>query len=80
MIDKASDVAHPVAINDSPAIQIKAVMVTILGVLLCHASSELLLTDHLPHILQDVLTCGKQNIITPSQPHLMSLYYTTYTQ
>lgn len=47
VVDKSADVSHPVPVYECPTVQVEAVVVTFLGVILRHASSELLLTDHL---------------------------------
>lgn len=60
MVDVSANVAHPVAVDDCPTIQIETVVVALLGVLLRHAAAELCLTDHLPQVLQDELTCVKK--------------------
>lgn len=68
MVDISADVAHPVAIDDCPAVQVEAVVVALLRVLLRHAATELCLTDHLPQVLQDELTCVQKNTVISRKP------------
>ena len=59
MVDVSADVSHAVAVDDRPTVQVQAVVVTLLGVFLHHPPPKLCLTDHLPQVFQDELTCAK---------------------
>jgi len=56
VVDESTDVAHAIAVNDNTTIQMHTVMMTFVGILLSHTTSELLLTDHLTHVLRYELT------------------------
>ena len=60
MVDEATNVAHAVAVDDNSAVKVDAVVMTIIAILLSHASAKLLLTDNLTHVLRDKLTYNSQ--------------------
>jgi len=60
MVDEATNVAHAVAVDDNSAVKVDAVVMTIIAILLSHASAKLLLTHNLTHVLRDKLTYNSQ--------------------
>lgn len=58
VVDKSGQVAHAVAIYHSPPVHVETVVVRVVGVLLCHAATELLLAHYLTQVLQDDAICA----------------------
>jgi len=56
VVDEAADVAHAVAVDDDAAIEVHAVMMSLVAVALGHAPTELRLAHDLADILRYELT------------------------
>jgi len=61
VVDEAADVAHAIAVNHNPAVQVQAIVMSLAGVFLHHPTSELFLTHHLAAVLYDECTYAETN-------------------